>query len=700
MIAHPKRFLSVMLCLVVILTGSITTAVFADEMSVSVETYYPDASAYIPVTGLAIDEVNMPSPGMMLDDRAVVRTKEEVIWEIPVLWFDDTLAIAAEAQEGRSYLPVPAFFIPQGYYVSDTNTFGGFEIKLSEDLVKLFGGNEIISVYQAETGITYIIPALLRGFFEPAKNAIDESNAYGSEYSSQADAYPEETYAAPENYGNSVEHDAADHRALVDIYCAQTARDAFSNEDLEYLIDLVINRLEPQAVNLLLDKFPAFREGADCGQIGKMIGMYIYYNRGDTDGVPEHENALENAMVYTDVSPYTNEEECGLSYIIDVNAEKLAIHDSDDNPVRDPSTGRFVLVRDSKAVDDFENDLLHEMFHTFMYDYNRTGMIGFNNEFYPDDLCLTDEDLEKKNTLMYPSWFVEGTAACVVNTYQSERDELDSLLNKASVPLDESGTAFLTAEEGTPQAVLANYLNSTDEDRHTSGYLEVLYLSELAARKSVGTSFSLNDDGSFSFSSEKIREGMNSILYGLHEGSSLDQVIADIAPTDESGNPVYSGTDDFENKFISGPEINGVYSDEGDPESLEFTANFLTYMRNLSQEPNRLPANGSILFGFEEDFNSPLDSSKGETSDFYVIVESNTYVGSTVSNSEALKSGGKSDLITVETQDNSVAVQVADAAENVTEGSESIVPQDQAVLSENQEEEAQQDSVLAAAEAE
>ena len=81
MFAHPKRFLSVMLCLVVILTGSITTAVFADEMSVSVETYYPDASAYIPVTGLAIDEVNMPCPGMMLDDKAVVRTKEEVIWE-------------------------------------------------------------------------------------------------------------------------------------------------------------------------------------------------------------------------------------------------------------------------------------------------------------------------------------------------------------------------------------------------------------------------------------------------------------------------------------------------------------------------------------------------------------------------------------------------------------------------------------------
>ena len=654
MLKHPKRYICILLCLVMIITVPLPAAVSAEEWSVDVDGYYPDASAQIPVTGLSIDEVDAPIPGMMLDDRAVVRTKEDVAWEIPVLWFDDTLAIVSEAQEGRSYIPVPAFFLPQGFFVADTYAWGGFGIKLSEALVMLFGGNEIISVYQAETGITYIIPAFLRAFFAPSQEYFSEADdPYGSgSLAETAVAVQAEQQTVPGNGETSGDPNVG-ASSLIDIYCAHTARDAMSDEDLEYLTDLVINRLQPQAVNLLLDKFPAFREAADSGQIGREIGLYIYYKAGDKDGCPAHENTLENAMAYLDASPYTHETEHGLSYFIGVNTETLAVRDIYDNPVMNELTGKFVLVRDDKDIDDFENVLLHEMFHAFMEDYNRTGMTGFNHEFYPDQLPLTDEDLNKMNTLLYPSWFVEGTAACVENTYQSKRDELDDLLNEAGATLD---------------------------DRNTSGYLAVLYLSELAARQSVGTSFSLNDDGSFSFSSEKIREGLNSILSEIHEGMTLDQVIEYITPKDGNGTNVYSGTDDFENKFISGLETNGLDADFGDPGSLEFTANFLTYMQNLSQEPDRSkPANGSILFDFEEDFSSPLDSSRVDTSDFYEIVESNNYVESTVPNEVALSSGGKSDLNAFEVQE-----------ETLSEG----------ILSEAQQEDAQQESVPAKAEGE
>lgn len=82
-----------------------------------------------------------------------------------------------------------------------------------------------------------------------------------------------------------------DAHHLVDIHCAQTARDEFSEEDLEFLLDLVVHKLEPQAVELLLDRFPAFRTAADQGQIGREIGLYVYCMEGDDDGVPEHATA-------------------------------------------------------------------------------------------------------------------------------------------------------------------------------------------------------------------------------------------------------------------------------------------------------------------------------------------------------------------------------------------------------------------------
>ena len=83
----------------------------------------------------------------------------------------------------------------------------------------------------------------------------------------------------------------------MEIHCAQTAREALSDEELEWFIDLIANRLEPQAVELLLQSFPAFRQAANNGEIGKRISLYIYYESGDKDGKLEHEIASE-ALAY------------------------------------------------------------------------------------------------------------------------------------------------------------------------------------------------------------------------------------------------------------------------------------------------------------------------------------------------------------------------------------------------------------------
>jgi hypothetical protein len=44
---------------------------------------------------------------------------------------------------------------------------------------------------------------------------------------------------------------------LVDAYCSRTAKDALGYEKLQELVDLIVGSIEPQAVNLLIERFPA-----------------------------------------------------------------------------------------------------------------------------------------------------------------------------------------------------------------------------------------------------------------------------------------------------------------------------------------------------------------------------------------------------------------------------------------------------------
>ena len=136
----------------------------------------------------------------------------------------------------------------------------------------------------------------------------------------------------------------------------------------------------------------------------------------------------------------------------------------------------------------------------------------------------------------------------------------------------------------------------------------------------------------------------------MHNGETLDEVINSISPTDESGKKLYTNTDDFEDKFIKGVGLEKegegtIYlGDLDDSASYAFVSTFLDYMLELERQEGRqyLPT-GSILFDFEEDYNTPLDNEKDSTSDFLQIVESNELVESTVPNEVALAGGGKSE---------------------------------------------------------
>ena len=680
---HLRKLLPVLLCATMILTPAMPLFVFADEPpvpsggdpaytedglqaggsgSVYLENHSNSREGAVSVSGLTIGGVDKPVPGSPLDQDAVVETAENESWEIPVLWVGDDLSLSTTAVEDRDYLPALAFFLPDGYAAADTGEAGTFEVRLADDLLQLFGGREIIAVYQASSGITYIIPASLRDFFADKKEADNKSNRgnYGESIETvktkETDRDRSGDPAGPA--GDIPPGDGpggpGDDCSRAEIYCARTARDVLSDDELEYVLDLIINRLEPQAVNLLLDRFPAFREAADLGEIGREISLYVYYGKGDNDGLREHNNLPKDALVCVRGEVLPIDGELRFAYMAGVNLKTL---------VKNQYDGAAFVIRDGKAVSALENSLVRELFRAVLYDYNRTGMFGYGS----DGQDLTPEQKDMAKVTGFPSWFIEGAASAMENVCQY-RPNLFANLRKAVQQSPDSGNMeFANAAEGSRLAVFSNYLYGTDEvsgyplinadkessdgaadttpSRYASGYLAVLYLSELAARQdtSIGSAVSVGKDGTPSFSSEKIRLGLNLILKLLHDGNPLDVIIRDIAPKDEAGSPLYSGTDDFASKFICGPLSDNGYSDNGDPESLTFATDFLNYMHDIGRGSGRIyPANGSVLFDFEEDFDTPLDRSKQDSSDMLAIAASNTFVSSTVSSDKVLIGAGKS----------------------------------------------------------
>lgn len=177
-----------------------------------------------------------------------------------------------------------------------------------------------------------------------------------------------------------------------------------------------------------------------------------------------------------------------------------------------------------------------------------------------------------------------------------------------------------------------------------------MYLSELAWNKNTGSSAFIMDGSKIAnVSTESLRMGLSSILERLHKGETLDQVIADISPTDPKGAKLYKSTDDFESKFIKGtpttlPDGSQKWEAEGDAASSTLVADYLIFFNNTSNQPGRTnKANGSILLPADTDLVSPLDSNKVASSDYLKIIESNRLVPSTVPESVAYANGGKSD---------------------------------------------------------
>ena len=442
---------------------------------------------------------------------------------------------------------------------------------------------------------------------------------------------------------------ADDPSRLVDLYCSQSAKDALGEDQLEPLVQLIVTSIEPQAVNLLIERFPCFRDAAANDELGREIGLYIYFETGDKDGLPEHENVAGGAYAYVNGLPVYEAGENTYKYMICIDAESLCAEND---------MGQAMLDMDTETRVQVDTTFCHELFHAFMDDYNRVGMSGYTDVAAfssKADALLTQEQADALvEEIYFPNWFIEGLAGCVGNIYPADLDyfqeyrrDIDTrqLLDACTGEQLCRMYAWLDNMEGYSEQRFDLEASSEDNtDGHVngamyvSGYMACLYLADLQCRAREGAgvmTFDRNGEVT-SISSEKLREGLSAILERLHRGDTLDEVICDI-----SGG-AYADANDFTRRFIKGNYNEEIQDYDGDPQSLAFCVGYINYMNRLDAlDPDTHPAGSVLMDDFGTTRPTPLEEDAVATSDFYRFVESNTLVSSTVPNDHTLD-GGKS----------------------------------------------------------
>lgn len=642
--------------------GAQTAAEAAElrEMNLKVTNRTTGRPGAMTVKEPVVSDIEAPEAGKRLDDKALVTTAEKEQWEVPVLWVssygqvisgaaNDSQAISNTAVLGQKYLPVIAYVVPENYTIADTDgSAGTYMLKFTKEVTKLFGDSPVITIYDNNTGITYLLPASLKNLL--AAKAKD-SSAAGSYCTDEndcncnpnavSDAYDEgdgEIWGNGDGENQTEEEPAeTELQKLVRIHCNDAAKKVFSQNDLEFFADLIINKLQPQAINLLLASFPSFRQEAENGRIGKNVGLEIDYDPDST--------------YYGYATNYSDIEDGSLSYFVSINTAML---------VKDKKAANPVVTKEGANIIELANTMVHEFFHVFMYDFNRTGMTGMTTPTEPTK--VNGKETDKYYQVRFPKWFIEGTASAVEHNWRGRPNEFIVLRREFSEdiqyrPFYDRDIVLkryvLGYDQKQDDGSIKNYYtydlecaNGYDKDghqvdtvgsRYTAGYLATLYLSELSARShpQIGTSIRQTESGGIAFNNVALKYGLDNILARIHNGESLDSVIKDI-----SGGR-YQSSDDFEAKFIKGPLTEGYYY--GDSDSINFSVDFMNYMLSISRTEGRdNVANGSILFDFEQDFGIPIDPYKNDTTNTLAVYPYMRYVYSTVNPEFAYTSGGKS----------------------------------------------------------
>ncbi len=580
-----RLFRKICLILAFVLTAeSICTAnVYADERS------QKPAAKPKELTNLTITNFPVPTAGVPFAKGVTVTSAEGVSWDIPVIWADTAGKAVTVPEAGKRYFPTFTLYIPGGYKIGDADANGRFTVKFPEFLTATAGADKFVYMVDPATQIIYIVyaPGYVVG------GVIAET---ASEGSSDKDKKGKD--------GNAVyEEDEEDDNisATVRMYCDDTAINTFGNEFLEWLIDLVKNVVQPQAVNLLRDQFPKSLGSAEVGtELSDQIGLYIYYKTGVLD-------PPSNALAYVD----GNYEDGGYKLLMGIDAAQFVEFNSD--------TGKWEIPDSKKSL--LDNTIVHEMMHGFMDDYTRYGM------YQTDDT--------KKNGQAFPTWFVEGIATAVENGYQYRYDDFIKMGNNDDNIITYTLDSVLAGYKASDNKMDLSLCNSEENSAsaYSAGSLAVIYLGYLMAKDlNQGTDPITGDGETLSVDINAIRNGLDQILLELHgtgdgsDAKTLDDIIRSI-----SGQR-YSDTADYQNKFIKGADGSG-------DASRVFCTSYLTWLENYELGEGVEHANGSILFS-DQNYNSPIYWDQAPTPDAYHVADEAGGVPSTADDQRANTTGG------------------------------------------------------------
>jgi hypothetical protein len=552
-----KRWIGILglaMALMLALGSPFAVTVYAAEVSQSGKTE---------LTGLVLKNVDGPVVGMPLDQTATVASAEGVTWEIPVVWVDQNGNEATTADAVKGYFPTFAFFIPEGYKVK-TDANGGFSIKLPAFIETLLGYGNLIFVVDKEKNITYIT------FNREKMKGIRAYNAGSDNTASSETSSTPGTPDIPS--APSVPAPSTATEREVEIHCTTNTIERIGTENLKDLVYLIKNIIEPRAVAALTSAFPTLEEGAGNGSIGREIALYVYDSHVDTADADERNN--ETAVAYISGGYFA---ENIYNYILGVNTSSLY----------EITDGEAVLKESELTT--LENTITHEVLHGIMDDYVRTGMSSYDYDRY----------ILKNH---FPMWFMEGSATAVENGFQywqsyfEQAKENGSFTNESLAKTfrgENDQHSFYRLDDGTEDPLFGSY---------GGGSLAIVYLSQLISQPDAGITGE-------TVTSEMVRNGFNTILEELHNGTPLDTIIADRTRFD--------GIDDFEEKFLS----------KDDP-SATFCAEYLNRLDAVGGGDER--ATGSILVSLDSTQTSVLEgrTEDSSTQQALAIIEENNYSNS------------------------------------------------------------------------
>lgn len=602
-----------------------------------------------PIESFEISGLDEPKHGQLLDSTATVTSNTGLSWEIPVLWVNQDGELIRLAIDGVFICyPVFAFYIPDGYsMISGSNP--AYNMQMPGFVCQLMAQNGVATMSNPQRGVTYITPILPgekgfvaktpAGYYDTASGDDSDSESQGNVDNGDENRLtprPSDNYQY-KNYDPKLTDE--EEKTIAENHGDDNINEKLGVDNVAWFASFIKDTIEPEAVNLLLKKFPAYQEAADNDELGKDLGLYVYFNDAyDKDG-----NKKDNSSYVAYVEWKSTGD--GGSYKLAINAGTMF-----DVEV-DAETGeKTVRFKDEEAYVVLDTTIVHEIMHAMMYDYTMTGMTGEQYVEATDTYTTANSD-----KLEFPDWFVEGIATAVGSPYQYWNGTFHTDYGYDGDVEEYTKTALLDAFTNTDKKLRLSYssgdssVNLKAESSNTesgnnksaymSGYLANVYLGYLAALKyNEEDAVKENKDGMInSIDSSVILGGVNSILKELHGGKTLDEIISEISVVD--GKSLYESTDDFTNKFICSSDGSTEADDE---KSVNFCTGLLNYLEGSSSETKT--ANGSILLDFTD--TSQLLLSKKllkDKPDEYVLTDSSDYANSTVDKKKALESGGKSD---------------------------------------------------------